>query len=75
MQARPEDANKKIEEKKRWDDSVKAKEEDLARIGLDEKKVRHLRCCTPMPHPHLLHALALQYHRANLRRRSAGMTQ
>lgn len=24
---------------------MKAKEEDLARIGLDEKKVRHLCCC------------------------------
>ena len=39
MQARPEDADKKFEEKKRWDDTVKAKEEDLARIGLDDKKV------------------------------------
>ncbi len=38
-QARPEDADKKFEEKKRWDDTVKAKEEDLARVGLDEKKV------------------------------------
>ena len=40
MQARPEDADKKFEERKRWDDTVKAKEEDLARIGLDDKKVR-----------------------------------
>ena len=39
MQARPEDADKKFEERKHWDDTVKAKEEDLARIGLDDKKV------------------------------------
>ena len=39
MQARPEDADKKFEERKRWDDTVKAKEEDLARMGLDDKKV------------------------------------
>lgn len=39
VQARPEDADKKYEEKKRWDDTVKSKQEDLARIGLDEKKV------------------------------------
>ena len=43
MQARPEDADKKFEERKHWDDTVKAKEEDLARIGLDDKKV-----CTPL---------------------------
>ena len=47
FQARPEDADKIFEEKKRWDDTVKAKEEDLARIGLDDKKVCPLPplCC------------------------------
>ena len=50
MQARPEDADKKFEEKKHWDDTVKAKEEDLARIGLDDKKV----CPPSMANPTLL---------------------
>ena len=45
----------KFEEKKCCDDTMKAKEEDLACIGLDEKKVRQ--CCsfTSAAYKHVWH--------------------